>query len=290
MVGVTKAGALVRLDPASGVVSATLVSSNVIGDEVSVSSNGLVYFAVKRGCRDEVEAIPMAGGAIISLAPGSLPAVSPDGSKLAYADQPTLARGCVPQHVPDLVTLYHVKIRTLSSGATVSLPMLAPGTDSGLPYPLSHLSWAADNDHLAVSIASPQDNEGWNLNILDTSRAQYYLSGTGVISVPTTGSPTPQQSYLREGVYMPSGDLFVSRACCSGIPRHDTSRLMWEVSANGALVHQVAIGFPNLDHVSLDVSPDGDWLLYLAANDLYVSDGGGTPRKITSGLIAAGWG
>jgi len=289
MVAVTQAGALVTLNPATGVVSSTLVPADVIGDEVSVSSGGMVYFAVKHGCTDEIEAIPVAGGAVSTIATGSLPAVSPDGTKLAYADQPAWYPGCIPQ-VSDMVTLYHLDIRTLSSGATSSLPMLGPGQDGGLAYPISHLSWASDNDHLAVSIASPEDNEGWNLNILDSSQAPYYLSGTGVVSVPLTGSPTPQHSYLREGVYMPNGDLFVSRACCRGVPVRNTSRLMWEVGTNGALVHQVAIGFPNLEHVSLDVSSDGNWLLYLAANDLYVSDGGATPRKITSGLIAAAWG
>jgi hypothetical protein len=289
MVAVTTAGALVTLNPATGVVSSTLVPAHVIGDEISVASNGLVYFAVKQGCKDEVEAIPVSGGSVATLAPGSEPAISPDGTKLAYADQPNLVAGCVP-HVTDLVSLYHLKIRTLSSSATLSLSMVTKSQDAGLPYPINHLSWAADNDHLAVSIASPEDNEGWNLNIVDTSQAQYYLSGTGVVSVPVTGSPTPQQSYLREGVFMPNGDLFISRACCGGVPPHNTSRLMWEVSSTGALVHQVAIGYPSLDHVSLDVSSDGNWLLYLAANDLYVSDGGATPHKITSGLIAAAWG
>lgn len=288
MVAVTKAGALVTLNPATGAVSSTLVPSGVLGDEVSASS-GIVYFAAQHGCKTEIERIPLAGGAIATLAQGSLPAVSPDGTKLAYADQPTVAVGCVP-HVTDLVPLYRLQIRTLSSGATATLQMVAPSQDGGLPYPISHLSWAPDNDHLAVSIASPEDNEGWNFNILDTSQAHYYLAGAGVVSVPATGSPTAQQSYVREGVYMPNGDLFISRACCAGIPVHNTSRLMWEVTTSGALVHQVAIGYPKLDHVSLDVSPDGDWLLYLAGNDLYVSDGGATPRQITSGLIAAAWG
>ena len=210
-------GALVTLNPATGTVTHTLVSAHVLGDEISVSSTGLVFFAVKHGCKSEVEAIPVAGGAVTTLTRGSLPAVSPDGTKLAYADQPMLVAGCVP-HVTDLVTLYHVDIRTLSSGATVKLPMVAPGQDSGLPYAISHLSWAADNDHLAVSIAAPEDNEGWNLTIVDTSQAQYYLSGTGVTSVPVTGNPTPQMSYYREGAYMPNGDLFVSRACCGGVP------------------------------------------------------------------------
>jgi hypothetical protein len=289
IVAVTKGGALVTLNPATGSVSSTLVASHVLGDEISVSSTGMVYFAVKHGCNSEIEAIPAAGGNAASLAQGSLPAVSPNGTKLAYANQPSLTIGCIPSN-PDMVPLYHLAIRTLSSGATVNLPMVPTGQDSGLPAPISHLSWASDNDHLAVSIYAVEDNEGWNLNIVDTSQAPYYLSGTGVTSVPVTGSPTAQRSYLREGVYMPNGDLFVSRACCAGVPVRNTSRLMWEVNTSGALVHQVAVGYPNLEHVSLDVSSDGRWLLYLAGTTLYVSQGGATPRELTSGLIAAAWG
>ena len=287
MVGVTTAGALVVLNPTTGVVAQTLVPSHVLGDEVSVSSTGLVYFAAQNGCTEEIEAIPVAGGSVTDITTGSLPAVSPDGTKLAYADEPSLP-GC-PVNSSNIVDFYHVDIRTLSSGSTVKLAMLAASQSSGLPYPISHLSWAPDNDHLAVSISAPEDNEGWNLNIVDTSRAQYYLSGTGVTSVPATGSPTPQQSYLREGVYMANGDLFVSRACCAGDPVHNTSRLMWEVTAAGALVHQVAVGYVSLEHTSLDVSSDGGWLLYLAGNSLYVSQGGATPRELTAGLIAAAW-
>lgn len=289
MVAVTRGGALVTLNPATGVITRTLVARHVLGDEISVSRTGLVFFAVRHGCTDEVEEIPVTGGSITQLAPGSLPAASPDGTKLAYADEPVLAPGCVP-NVPDIVSLYHVDIRTLSSGATLKLPMLPPGQDSGLPAPISHLSWAADNDHLAVSISAAQDNEGWNLNLIDTAQAQYYLSGAGVTSVPATGNPDKQQSYLREGVYMPNGYLFVSRACCAGFPVRNTSRLMWEVSTSGTLVHQVAVGYVSLDHTSLDVSSDGGWLLYLAGDSLYVSHGGATPRELTSGLIAAAWG
>src|SRR5215469_13217008 len=50
MVAVTTAGALVTLNPASGVVVHTLVPSGVIGDEISVSSSGQVYFTVQNGC------------------------------------------------------------------------------------------------------------------------------------------------------------------------------------------------------------------------------------------------
>ena len=288
MVGVTTAGALVTLNPSTGVVAQTLVPSGVIGDEVSVSASGLVFFAVQNGCSTTIEEVPVTGGSVATIAPGSVPAVSPDGTKLAYASQPSLTAGCVP-NTTDLTALYQVKIRTLSSGATVSLPANPESEDNGLPVPISHLSWSADNQYLAVSIASAEDNEGWDVTLVDTAQAQYFRAGAGVVSVPVTGSPTPQQSYLREGVYMPNGDLFVSRACCAGIPPQNTSRLMWEVTTSGVLVHQVAIGYPNLDHTSLDVSSDGQWLLYLAGNDLYVSQGGATPKELTTGLIAAAW-
>jgi hypothetical protein len=219
---------------------------------------------------------------------GSLPAISPDGTRLAYASQPSLTEGCVPGGNP--VLLYSLRIRTLSSGATVTLRQISASEDSGLPAPIAHLSWAPDNDRLAVSIASVEDNEGWALNVVDTATARFYQAGAGVTTVPVAGAPNRQASYLREGVYLPDGDLFVSRACCAGFPVRNTSRVMWEVGPDGVLKQQVAVGFAGLDHTSLAVSPDGDWLLYLAGTDLYVSRGGARPILLTSGLIAATWG
>jgi len=289
MVAVTTAGALVTLNPATGVAEKTLVPSGVMGDEISASSTGQVYFAVQNGCTNKIEEISATGGTAAVLALGSVPAVSPDGTKLAYASQPTLISQCASP-ASSLLSNYNLKIRTLSDGTTNTVPMAASGCQcGGLPAPISHLSWAEDNDHLAVSVASVQDNEGWGVALVDTAVATSYLVGTGATNLPVTGQDS-QQSYLREGVYMPNGNLFVSRACCGGFPIHNTSRLMWEVNTSGALVHQVAIGYVNLDHTSLAVSPDGNWLLYLAANDLYVSHGGATPSKVTTGLIAAAWG
>jgi hypothetical protein len=48
-------------------------------------------------------------------------------------------------------------------------------------------------------------------------------------------------------------------------------------------------GFLKTVHDSLNVSPDGNWLLYLGGGDLYVSQAGARPREITSGLAAAAW-
>jgi hypothetical protein len=283
---VTGAGALVTLNPATGAIEQTLVPSGVLGGEISVSSDGMIYFAVSSGCAGSIEAIPIRGGTPAFIATGNEPAVSADGSKLAYAAEPECA--------PNTVHTSALAIRTLSSGATVSLPALPLGQAGGLPYPISYLSWSADNDHVAVSIEPSQDNEGYRVNLVDVAQARYYVAGGGVVTVPVTGSPDPQGTVLGEGAYMPNGDLFVNRFCCEGIPGRSQSSLMWEVTTSGAFVHQVAIGYPSLSHFSLNVSPDGRWLLYVAAGApntgvLYVSQGGATPNRLTTGVVAAAW-
>ena len=186
----------------------------------------------------------------------------------------------------DLSAQYSLVTRTLSSGVERVYPMLPAGQSSGLPAPISHLSWAPDGTELAVSIAAIQDNEGWQVVLMDTTTAQNYLGGTGDTPVPVTG-PDRRRSYWREGVYLPSGNLFVSRACCAGEPVRNVSKLMWEVTPAGVLRHQVAIGFPGLDHTSLAVNHSGKWLLYLAGTGLYVSENGARPRQVGSGLVAA---
>jgi hypothetical protein len=289
-VAVTTAGALVVLNPATGSITSTLVPGGVVGDEISVSPDGsTVYFAQGPGCIPKIMSVSIGGGSPTLIAKGELPAISPDGSKLAYALEPMLLPGCLPSPA-NFTSSYKLVIRTLSGGTQKVLPLPPAQRKSGLPAPISHLSWSSDSNRLAVSTSAVQDNEGWGLDIVDTSTAPYYVvPGPGVTSVPATGSPDAQRSYIREGVFLPDGNLFISRACCGGVPVHNTSRLMWEVTTTGAFVRQVALGYASLDHVSLAVNTTGQWLLYLAGHDLYVSAGGARPSKLATGLIAATW-
>ncbi len=55
------------------------------------------------------------------------------------------------------------------------------------------------------------------------------------------------------------------------------------------LVGQVAIGWRDRDHTSLDADPSGRWLLYLSGPDLFLSLDGAAPFKLTTGLAAAAW-
>jgi len=289
MAGVTARGALVLLSSATGTPVRTLVPRGVIGDEISVSRDGrTIYFSSRHGCVDDVESVAASGGTPTLITTGSLPAISPDGSTLAFARQPTLTRHCMKGSGGDLSAQYSLVTRTLGSGVERVYPMLPAGQPGSLPAPISHLSWAPDGTELAVSIAAIQDNEGWQIMLMDTATAQNYLGGTGDTPVPVTG-PDRRRSYWREGVYLPGGNLFVSRACCAGEPVRNVSKLMWEITPAGVLKHRVAIGFPGLDHTSLAVNRTGKWLLYLAGTGLYVSEKGARPRHVGSGLVAAAW-
>jgi WD40 repeat protein len=288
MVGVTAGGSLVLLSSVTGAPVRALVQGGVIGDEISVSADGqTIYFSRRHGCVDDVESVALSGGKPTLITTGSLPAISPDGSTLAFARQPTLTSHCMAGS-GNISAQYDLVTRTLSTGVERVYPVLPAGQSSGLPAPISHLSWAPDGTELAVSIAAIQDNEGWQIALLDTATAQNYLGGTGVTAVPMTG-PDRRRSYWREGVYLPDGNLFVSRACCAGEPVRNVSKLMWEITPAGVLKHRVAIGFPGLDHTSLAVNHSGKWLLYLAGTGLYVSEKGARPRALGSGLIAAAW-
>jgi hypothetical protein len=289
MAGVTTRGALVLLSSATGAPVRTLVPNGVIGDEISVSSDGqTIFFSRRHGCVDDVETVAVSGGKPTLLTTGSVPALSPDGNTLAFARQPTLTPRCLKAAGSDLSAQYSLVTRTLSTGVERVYPMLPAGQSGGLPAPISHLSWAANGTELAVSIAAIQDNEGWQIMLVDTAAAQDYLGGAGDTQVPVTGLDR-RRSYWREGVYLPGGNLFVSRACCAGEPVRNVSKLMWEITPAGVLKHQVAIGFPGLQHTSLAVNRPGNWLLYVAGTGLYVSEKGARPRQLGSGLIAAAW-
>lgn len=289
MAGVTARGALVLLNSSTGAPVRTLVPNGVVGDEISVSADGQnIFFSRRHGCVDDVESVAVSGGKPTLLTTGSVPALSPDGNTLAFARQPTLTPRCMKAAGSDLSAQYSLVTRTLSTGVERAYPMLPAGQSGGLPAPISHLSWAANGTELAVSIAAIQDNEGWQIVLVDTATAQNYLGGAGDTQVPVTG-PDRRRSYWREGVFLPGGNLFVSRACCAGEPVRNVSKLMWEITPAGVLKHRVAIGFPGLDHTSLAVNQSGKWLLYLAGTGLYVSEKGARPRQVGSGLIAAAW-
>jgi len=277
IVAVTTGGAVVVLNAVTGIATRVLVPQvDAIGDEVSISPSGAtVYFAVKRDCVDYIESVPLSGGAPAVVSTGVLPSVSPDGTKLAFVREPvsggpsTVRYGCSGTGGSP-ASQFQVVVRDLASGTEKVYPAAAAA-------PVSHLSWSPSGSAILVSAGPAGQNTGWSLSVLNA-----------ITSVPVTGQPDAAESYYREGVYLPDGNLFVDRVCCTGVPGSVTSTLLQEVSATGRLIHQVTEGFKDKDHTSLDAS-SGGLLLYLSGHDLYLSDGTHAPYKLTSGLIAAAW-
>jgi len=292
LVAVTSAGALVRLDPTTGARMSNLVPSGVVGDEVAVSPDGSsVFFEVNKGCDHQIWQVGIGGGdATVVASQGSLPAISPVGNVLAYAQQPlAYTVGCGSSGPDNGAGQWRVVVDNLSTKVVTDLPMAPAAVSSGLPFPISHLSWSAGGNELAVSIASPEDNEGWALNLVDPQSAKYYV-GNGTPSVPLPAGQAAAGWYWREGVFQPNGNLFVVKQCCAGLPEKTTSVELDQVDpASGATLHTVAVGFTDVGHTSLSVDNTGKWLLYLSGANLEVSQGGARPVQLASGLLAATW-
>lgn len=291
-VGVTTGGAVQLFSVTTGMATRTLASAgDAVGDAVTVSPHGsTVYFTVKRNCQDYIESVPVSGGQPSTVAAGALPAISPDGTKLAFAREPAtvLTPGCQGSaaDAQNPGKDYQVVVRDLSTGSEKIYP--APPGSTSQPYPISHLSWSPSGAMLLISLGQGLDHEGWlDLHLLDVATAKNYLApswpSTSGADVPVTGS----SNYYSEGVFLPDGSIFADRVCCTGVPAHITSSLLAEINAKGQLIHQVAIGYPNAAHSSLNGS--GDWVLYLSARNLYAAQGAQSARLITGGLIAAAW-
>jgi len=292
IVAVTTAGVVEVLNPVTGVGDAPLTpTQDAIGDEIAISPDGqTVYFAVKNGCTDDVESVPVAGGTPKVVTTGVLPAISPDGTELALVREPysggpdRIKYGCSSANAKAQVV-----VRDLATGAEQAYP--AP---SGMmTYPISHLSWSADGKSLLVSAGSTTGVQAWSLVEVNLATAQYYLPGSSPTPadhvVPVNGSYNSVPGYYyREGVYLPGGGMFGDQICCDENGSSSvSSSLLLEINASGKEVSQVAAGFTNRDHTSLDASQG--WFLYLSGNDLFLADTGSKAFMLTSGLIAAAW-
>jgi Tol biopolymer transport system component len=89
-----------------------------MGQEIAVSPDGsTVYFSAVGGCTNQIESVPVSGGTPTVIASGVLPAISPDGSKLAYAQEPWYAQGSCPAMTYTDLANYSLAVRTTGTAA-----------------------------------------------------------------------------------------------------------------------------------------------------------------------------
>ncbi|HXL90368.1 MAG TPA: hypothetical protein VN969_15595 [Streptosporangiaceae bacterium] len=292
IVAVTTGGQVEVLNSTTGVVAATLTGmQDAIGDEVAVSPSGqTVYFAARQDCGDKIESVPIGGGKATAITSGVLPAISPDGTEIAFVRE-SYSGG--PSEISytcggvDQTKKAEVVVRDLANGSEQAYP--AP--PNALAWPVSHVSWSPDGETLLVSAGPATGTQSWDLLALNLASAQYYAP----LSAGTAGNTDIQPgegsgNYYREGAYLPDGAIFVNQLCCTSSTSSNgtvMSSLLLEITQSGQQVKQVAEGDLTRDHTSLDATKG--WLLYLSGNDLFVSDNGATPVALSSGFIAAAW-
>jgi hypothetical protein len=306
IVAVTSSGALVVLNPATGATTRTLVHGGVLGDELAASPSGkTVYFATTR-C--EIDSVPAAGGKTRQITSGSLPALNPEGTELAFAREPSGGyanqdQGCYKGGTPEAKD-FSVVVLTLATGTQRSFPS-PPGVPAALPFPITHLSWGPGGRQLAVSIGTVQDNSGQGLTLIDPATSRYYIPATydttGAGTVWVTSGPYADDSVYVQGAFLPDGNLFVDRNCCAGVPpEHPYSNLFWIVTTSGHLVAQVAPASGSKLYSSLGADQSGHWLMYLSTSynatlttllpgKLFISHNGAAGVLLTTGLAAAAW-
>jgi hypothetical protein len=291
IVAVTTGGAVELVDSATGAGTAITANQDAIGDELSVSPDGkTVYFAVRKGCADDIESVPIGGGTPSMVAVGLLPAVSPDGKELAfvresYSGGPTETNyTCIPV---EQTKKAEVVVRNLATGSEQDYP---PSPDAPA-WPVSHVSWSADGSSLLVSAGPATGTQSWGLLVVNLASAQYYVPSAATAPGVSFVQAASGSSFYREGVYLPDGDMFVNQLCCTsatGSTGQVTSTLLQEINPSGVVMSQVAIGDLGRDHTSLDATLG--WLLYLSGSQLLVSDAGAKPAVLGGGsFIAATW-
>jgi hypothetical protein len=235
------------------------------------------YYAVAGPCGEgTVYRVPVDGRAPPErVATGISPAVSPDGSKLAYA----APGGAGPDGRPRCDN--RIVVRDLRTGAerTWSYP------DDPDPLPLyqdgviTRIAWAPDSTRLAFTLSY----EGDSVSILDTV-VDRDLSESKELVVPGGGGdsrhPTWQASSGRVAVVNSAFE------CCFADNYTGPTRTLL-VDPDKMLSEDLLP--PGKKPAWLDFDVTGHHLLYVDGDRLYRRSGSGSPVAVGRGYVAADW-
>lgn len=206
IVAVTKAGAVVTLDPSDGRIVAT-IDDRFAGDAIEVhrAGDGAAWYSVSSNARCEGEIWRRAEGAPPQReATGTHPAVSPDGATLAYVD------ACAD---------HALVLRDRTTGATRTLAADDSWKDVDL---VTGVAWSADNRLVAVSARSGEGLPSV-LYVLDAKKAKTMADRTRL------GPPKramPGTSWSNPAFRAIDGSVLVTSTCCAGAGRAGASSVI----------------------------------------------------------------
>lgn len=265
-------GKLVLVDSATGGVVSTILDgvdlSEGIGGLAIAPDGSTVYLAQGiSACGGKILSVPVSGGQPATVATGWEPAVSPDGSMLAYVDG-----------LYSCQTDQHLVVRNLATGEETTWAL---GYDPSVPRAgfngVCRIVWFPDSRRLAFNLCYEEGNLPL---VLDT------VQDLGIGLKDAHQVPTGQgSSSTVYGVDGSADTLLVEQTCCWPDP---TQRAVISVDPETGDVIEVLIESSSIGAGGFDAT--GQFLIYVDdRGDVYRWAGSGVPAKVAEDYVWVAW-
>jgi hypothetical protein len=223
------ANAIELVSPTTGAVMRTVaipdtyelaLDASAPDSQMAVAPDGKVaYVTVTNGPGSDdlaplppkILAVPLDGGTpSVVVTEAVAPAVSSDGDRLAYLDDPLPLEGTAPQRSSETVMVLNLKSRT-----TKAYDLRAAYFEANGPVGVNGLSWSPSGGTLAVSVIEFADIYGSydSVDLLNPAVAvnrdgnPKELRVRGIAQIPPATDPSQFIAGLQSGTYMTNGDM-----------------------------------------------------------------------------------
>lgn len=247
------------------------VSVAPAGPTVYVSASG-------RACENELLRLALPGGAWEPLGSGDIPAISPDGRRLAFA---------LPG--PPCATSPRLVVRDLVTGRDRVWAAGSAGGPGRIPLSLLSLSWAEDSRHLAFILQYRRRSGGRKARPGDTDLRMIDVDvdvGGRLLTSSLIEPPDEDAAYLLASFRSRFGSIAALEACCGPDPAE--FRVVSIDTTTGEQLTPLLDPGGRLRSMDFDVT---GWHLLFVTEDpeRLLRWSGDEPVELGSGFLSAAW-